>query len=116
MGERMDFKMRLRELRKQQKLSQNDVAKVLEYGYTTICNYEGGRNEPSIKDLIRLAQFFNVSVDYLIGANNTYREFDDNFTLNGDLRWFYEFYYNLPEITRFNIQVILKQLEKLYYH
>lgn len=43
---------------------------MLHYGYTAIANYESGRNEPSIRDLIRLADYFQVSVDYLIGRSD----------------------------------------------
>lgn len=50
-------------------MTQNKLAAVLKYGYSAISNYESGRNEPSIKDLSILANFFNVSLDYLLGAS-----------------------------------------------
>lgn len=37
------------------------------YGYTAVANYESGRNEPSIDDLIKIADFFQVSMDVLVG-------------------------------------------------
>lgn len=66
----MKFGKRLRELRKENRLTQSETAKILGYGYTAISNYEHGRNQPSIEDLIRIANFFDVSVDYLIGATD----------------------------------------------
>ncbi len=57
------FSERLKRLRTGRKISQ----KQLNYGYTAVANYESGRNEPSISDLCRIADFFNVSVDYLVG-------------------------------------------------
>ncbi len=61
------FKKILKFLRHQNKLSQKSLGAAIGYGYTAISNYESGRNEPSINDLIKLADFFNVSVDFLIG-------------------------------------------------
>ena len=56
-------------LRKQKHLTQKELADMLGYGYTAISNYENGRNEPSIKDLIKISDIFGISVDELIGHN-----------------------------------------------
>ena len=61
------FGSRLKQLRLEKNLSQRHVAEILNYGYTAVSNYEKGINEPSLKDLARIADFFDVSVDYLIG-------------------------------------------------
>ncbi|HIW47709.1 MAG TPA: helix-turn-helix domain-containing protein [Firmicutes bacterium] len=61
------FASRLRMLRKEQRMTQKEVGEVLHYGYTAIANYEAGRTEPSFADLIRLAEYFSVSTDYLLG-------------------------------------------------
>ncbi|MCI1958610.1 MAG: helix-turn-helix domain-containing protein [Clostridia bacterium] len=66
----MEFKDRLKKLRKENKMTQTELGKRLNYGYTAISNYETGRNEPGIKELIALADVFNVSVDYLIGRSD----------------------------------------------
>ena len=63
----MEFKDRLRQLRKETGETQTEVASVLGYGYTAVANYEAGRNEPNINDLKTLARHFKVTVDYLIG-------------------------------------------------
>ncbi len=62
-----DFAKNLRLLRLQRKLTQEKLGCVLHYGSTAIANYESGRNEPSLDDLIRLADFFDVSTDELLG-------------------------------------------------
>ena len=49
------------------KVSQSVVAQQLGYGYTAVANYESGRNEPSIDDLIKIADYFGVSMDLLVG-------------------------------------------------
>lgn len=64
------FSERLRALRTSRSISQERLARQLNYGYTAIANYESGRNEPSISDLSKIADFFDVSVDYLIGRTD----------------------------------------------
>lgn len=66
----MEFKDRLRALRKEKKLTQVKLGEMLNYGYTAIANYESGRNQPSIPDLKKIASIFNVSMDYLLGVND----------------------------------------------
>jgi len=66
----MEFKERLKSLRKERKLTQSALGNILNYGYTAISNYESGRNEPSIKDLKKIAEFFDVSLDYLLCVND----------------------------------------------
>lgn len=63
-----DFAKNLRVLRKERGVTQVRLGKALNYGYTAIANYESGRNEPSLDDLIRLAAFLDVSVDELLGT------------------------------------------------
>jgi transcriptional regulator with XRE-family HTH domain len=58
---------RITQLRKQQNLSQDELAKKAEVSRTIIGNYERNTNSPSIEVLIKLARVFNVSVDFLIG-------------------------------------------------
>lgn len=64
------FSSRLKALRKKRNINQAVLAKMLGYGYTAIANYESGRNEPSLGDLCRIADFFDVSVDYLLGRTD----------------------------------------------
>lgn len=66
----MEFKDRLKTLRKERKLTQVKLGEMLNYGYTAIANYESGRNQPSIPDLKKIASIFNVSMDYLLGVND----------------------------------------------
>lgn len=62
-----DFAKNLKFFRLQRKLTQEKLGRVLHYGSTAIANYESGRNEPSLDDLIRLADFLEVSTDALLG-------------------------------------------------
>lgn len=64
------FSERIKALRKATKLTQKQVADVVgitEVGYQ---HYEGRRRVPSFRQLIALADFFDVSLDYLVGRSN----------------------------------------------
>jgi transcriptional regulator with XRE-family HTH domain len=61
---------RLKELRILKKLNQIDVASVLGIERSTYGKYETGDSSPDYEKLIQLADFFGVSVDYLLGKTN----------------------------------------------
>ena len=65
--------MRLKELRKKKGISQLRLATELNTTQNTISRYETGEREPGIDELIMLADYFNVSVDYLIGRTENPR-------------------------------------------
>lgn len=69
--------LRLKELREAKKLNMRQAAMALEIPYTTYISYEKGDREPNSEMLILLAGFFNCSVDYLIGR--------DESTINDDV-------------------------------
>ncbi len=58
---------RLRELREKAGLRQIDVAKATCIDQKTLSNYETGKTNPDSYSLIQLADFFDVSIDYLVG-------------------------------------------------
>lgn len=60
----------LRALREDRDLSQQDMAKVLNIHQTTYSDYELGRLNIPIPALIKLAQFHNTSVDYILGLTD----------------------------------------------
>ena len=61
--------LRIKELRTQKGLSQKQLATILDLKTSTIVSaYEMGDRAPSLKTLIRMANFFNVSTDYLLGV------------------------------------------------
>ena len=58
---------RIIQLRKQQNLSQQELADKIGASRTIIGNYERNANTPSIEVLLKLAKVFNASVDFLVG-------------------------------------------------
>ncbi len=58
--------MKLKELREKKGAKQEDLAKYLGLTYQAYSHYEKGRREPSLDVLVKLANYFNVSIDYLL--------------------------------------------------
>lgn len=67
--------MRLKELREERHLTQNDIAKEIKTSQTNIGRWEKELNEPAASFLIRLADFFQCSIDYLLGREGRPREY-----------------------------------------
>lgn len=61
------YKNRIRDLREDRDLRQTDVSKATGIDQKTLLNYETGKTSPDSYALIRLADFFGVSIDYLVG-------------------------------------------------
>ena len=66
----MTLNENIRQLRLARNLSQVDLAKALGVTKQSISNWENNNIQPSIDMLIRLAQFFSVSTDYLLGLDD----------------------------------------------
>ena len=64
------FAQRLKELRKEHKKTQKEVAQYLEVGLRAYQFYESATNYPNIPGLIKLADFFDVTTDYLLGRSD----------------------------------------------
>ena len=63
--------MRLKLLRKQKHMSQLSLAMKLNTTQMSISRYETGKREPDLKTLILIADFFDVSIDYLVGRTDS---------------------------------------------
>lgn len=61
------FGQNLAKLRKEKKLSQYKLAELMNFSRGQIANYEQGSREPDFETLERFADFFDVSIDYLLG-------------------------------------------------
>ena len=64
------YENRLRDLREDKDLKQKDIAELLKVHQTTYSDYELGRLNIPIPTIHTLADFYNVSVDYLLGRTN----------------------------------------------
>lgn len=75
---------RISELRKQAGMSQFQLAKVLNVATSTLGMYETGKREPSLKVMNRIANYFNVTTDYLLGRPNKQVAKKDDVELSDD--------------------------------
>jgi len=65
-----DFSVVLRELRKEKKVSQRELGELLGISDRNIRFYESGEHRPDFDGLLKLADYFNVSLDYLVGRSD----------------------------------------------
>lgn len=63
----MAYYPRLKDLREDQELTQDQLVKILGMHKTTYTNYEQGKREIPFGIVIRLAKLYNVSIDYIAG-------------------------------------------------
>ncbi|KIN80923.1 helix-turn-helix domain-containing protein [Clostridium botulinum] len=61
------FGDRLKELREEKDFTQEELGKFLNVSRQAVSSYEKGENEPTIDALVKIANIFNVSLDYLLG-------------------------------------------------
>ncbi len=92
----MDFSVRLKQLRQKHRLTQSELANILELKPTAISNYESQRNEPSFQKLIALSQYFDVSCDYLLGVTDSYLPIGGE-VLDKDIVDFFNLYQQLSK-------------------
>lgn len=64
------FSERLKELRTSKGLTMEQLGKKIESTRGTISNFENGNKKPSLDMLIKLADYFDVSIDYLVGRTD----------------------------------------------
>ncbi|MBP3308697.1 MAG: helix-turn-helix transcriptional regulator [Clostridia bacterium] len=63
--------MRIKDLREDNDLTQQDIADYLHIRQNTYSQYENGRRQIPIEFLIELARFYKTSTDYLLGLTDT---------------------------------------------
>ena len=76
------FKNRLRELQETYKIKNKEFADTLGISVSTLSKYKNGKREPSFELLCRIADYFNVTTDYMLGKTNI-KSIDKVITLEG---------------------------------
>ena len=77
----MDFKTRFYELRENANMKQTDIAAQVSLKSGAISKYEKGAAQPSMETIIKFAEIFHVSVDYLLGVSSIPNPYTtENFT------------------------------------
>lgn len=70
----MEFKDVIKQLRKEKKLKQWEIAELFNVDRTTVGKWETGNNKPNADMLVLIADYFGVSTDYLLGISNVREE------------------------------------------
>ncbi len=66
----MKYTQRIRSLREDRDLKQSEIADLINVGQKTYSDYELGKTRIPIDSIIKLAKFYNVSMDYICGVSN----------------------------------------------
>ncbi len=102
--------IRLLELRRGRGLSQREVAREFNVSQSTYNNWENANTQPSIEQLIGLARFFEVSVDYLVGNSDEAGTITFTTTLSAEEKRMLDAYSALPPSLRSAYKVVLDAL------
>ena len=73
--ENMKYNERIREIREDNQLTQQKIADLLHIGQRTYADYESGKTRIPVDNLLILAEFYNVSMDYITGSSNIKTEY-----------------------------------------
>lgn len=68
---------RIRDLREDRDMKQTQIAKILNMSQTGYSKYETGENDLPTAVLIKLARFYDTSIDYILGETNDPRRYPD---------------------------------------
>ena len=71
----MKYYERIREIREEFSMTQQNVADLLHIGQRTYSDYESGKTRIPVDSLMILAKHYNVSMDYITGASNIKTEY-----------------------------------------
>lgn len=71
----MKYNERIREIREDHSLTQQKIADLLHIGQRTYSDYESGKTRIPIDNIMILARFYDVSMDYITGASNVKSEY-----------------------------------------
>ncbi|WP_148458240.1 helix-turn-helix domain-containing protein [Ligilactobacillus murinus] len=115
------FNIRLKELRNQKNMTQDELGKVLNVSGKTIGTWERDSRQPNIETINALANYFNVSTDYLLGRkeNSKTKNDDKQVDLTGIGQKEDEekiFSYEGKEIPRQDLELIRRILETGEYN
>lgn len=104
---------RIKELRTKQKLSQRQLGNAIGTAQQTISRLEKGNYSPPVDLVINLSEFFDVSIDYLLGFTDVKERFENVAYLNSKLEEHHELikkYDKLGDVNKRTLQIVLERL------
>ena len=108
-------KNRIRELRKNMNMSQEALAEVICTTQQAVSRMETHAYDIPSESLIKIAEHFNVTTDYILGISDTKRDYNGQYRMNQEIDKCYDIvvrYQNLSEINKKALRCILERLEQ----
>ncbi|WP_019205473.1 helix-turn-helix domain-containing protein [Limosilactobacillus ingluviei] len=81
----MNMGSKIRDLRKEKRLSQTELGKLIHVSQQTVTAWENNKAEPTSSAVVQLAEVFNVSTDYLLGRPEKHKEDNSGLSENQKL-------------------------------
>lgn len=111
----METKNRIRELRKNMNLSQEGLAVILSTSQQAVSRMENGAYDIPTDLLVKMADSFNVTTDYILGRTDIKRDLSGQVRMNHEMDRYYDIvlrYQRLSDINRKTFRVMLERLEQ----
>jgi transcriptional regulator with XRE-family HTH domain len=111
----METKNRIRELRKSMNLSQEALATILCTSQQAVSRMENGAYDIPTDLLVKMADSFNVTTDYILGRTDIKRDLSSQLRMNHEMDRYYDIilrYQRLSDINRKTFRVMLERLEQ----
>lgn len=94
----MEFKDRLKKLRENEKMTQQELANKIGVTRTAISTYENGTREPLLVKVKKIAEIFDCSIDFLVGTSDVKSKADSDYVI----------YYDKEEETKLKVSDLVK--------
>jgi transcriptional regulator with XRE-family HTH domain len=104
--------LRIQELRKENGVSQKKLADSLGMSQGNLCDWEKGRSQPDIAMLIALSNFFDVSIDYIVGRSDDYGIIKKVENLSKEKEFVLKFYDSLNPQAQAHLVGLIQNISK----
>ena len=106
---------RIRELRKNMNMSQEALAEIIHTTQQAVSRMENHAYDIPSESLIEMADYFNVTTDYILGISDVKRDYNGQYRMNQEMDRCYDIvrrYQKLSEINQKTLRCILERLEQ----
>ena len=109
----METKNRIRELRKSMNLSQETLAAILGTSQQAVSRMENGAYDIPTDLLVKMADSFNVTTDYILGRTDIKRDLSGQVRMNHEMDRYYDIVLRYQRLTDINKKTLMTMLERL---
>ncbi len=109
----METKNRIRELRKNMNLSQENLAAILGTTQQAVSRMETGAYDIPTDLLIKMSELFNVTTDYILACSDIKRDLSGQVRMNHEMDKYYDIVLRYQRLTDINKKTMMTMLERL---